>query len=83
LKSLGDQYDKLKKSMVGVLNFRPGNEPTSLTQILRIHQDLKVSDKELDVFHLSFLKTIDEQFKGAVMVSISAATKCGRRGTIC
>src|SRR5262249_26870353 len=62
LKSVDKQYEKLMKSMAGVLNFRPGNEPTSLTQIVDIHRKLRIGQKEFEEFYNSFLETIDEHF---------------------
>ena len=62
LKSLDKQYEKLMRAMIAVLNFKPGNEPTSLTQFVSTHRKIKISAEELDKFCASFLRTIDKHY---------------------
>ena len=52
------QYEKLKESMVAVLNFRPGNEPTSLSAIVKKHQNLGITHEHVDTFRRVFLDTL-------------------------
>jgi serine/threonine protein kinase len=59
-----EQHHKLMMAMVPVLNFRAGNEPTSLDLILETHRCKGISESEFDKFRESFLATIGERFKG-------------------
>lgn len=54
------QRISLMKSMVAVLNFRPGNEPTSLTDIVEKHRNKGISKQEFEKFRESFLDTMDK-----------------------
>ena len=49
-------------SMIAVLNFSPGNEPTSLDNFLKVHKALDISKEEFEAFHDSFLVTLDRFF---------------------
>ena len=53
------QHAKLMHAMVAVLNFRPGNEPTSLDPYLEAHRGKGITAREFDKFRESFLATMD------------------------
>jgi hemoglobin-like flavoprotein len=55
-----DPHKKLMESMVAVLNFSPGNKPTSLDEIARKHSGHQISDIEFRKFHDSFLETLEK-----------------------
>jgi hemoglobin-like flavoprotein len=57
--SVEEQHKKLRGAMAAVLNFRPGNRPTSLEHILDTHRKMKISNEEFENFHKSFLMTIN------------------------
>jgi hypothetical protein len=46
------------ESMVAVLNYRDGNEPTSLSRVVNVHRRLGITAAELDVFRDAFLETL-------------------------
>ena len=52
------QREKLRAAMVEVLNFREGNEPTSLTKHLGIHIQKRVTDDECKKFGEVFIRTL-------------------------
>jgi hemoglobin-like flavoprotein len=58
-KDLKVQHAKLMHAMVAVLNFRPGNEPTSLDPYLEAHRGKGITAREFDKFRESFLATMD------------------------
>jgi serine/threonine protein kinase len=58
-KKLEEQHSKLMKSIAAVLNFREGNEPTSLAQFLEVHKGKNITSAEFVKFHESFLDTMD------------------------
>ena len=47
--------------MVAVLNFHSGNEPTSLTNIVRSHLQYGITENELDALQESFQKTLERE----------------------
>jgi hemoglobin-like flavoprotein len=53
-----EQHEKLMRSMVAVLNFRQGNEPTSLADIVDKHRNLKITRHEFEKFQKSFVRTL-------------------------
>jgi hemoglobin-like flavoprotein len=61
--NLKEQHAKLMNAMVAVLNFRQGNEPTSLDAILDKHRGKGITAQEFERFHQVFLATMD-QFTG-------------------
>jgi len=63
-----DQHRKLMESMVAVLNFRPGNEPTALTAVLEKHLDprIKPTPAEVDQFRDAFLHTLESRMPGTM-----------------
>jgi hemoglobin-like flavoprotein len=58
-KSVEEQHQKLMMAMAAVHNFRPGNSPTSLDQILDKHRGKGITRNEFESFHESFLTTMD------------------------
>jgi serine/threonine protein kinase len=56
-----EQNEKLRRGMAAVLNFRPGNEPTSLRYVARGHRKLGVSEAELVQFKDSFLELLEKR----------------------
>jgi serine/threonine protein kinase len=54
-----EQHSKLMMSMAAVLNFRQGNEPTSLDHILDKHRGKGITELEFKKFRESFLATMD------------------------
>lgn len=58
-----EQHAKLMNAMVAILNFREGNEPTSLDAILDKHRDKEITAQEFKQFHTVFLALMD-QFTG-------------------
>jgi hypothetical protein len=46
-------------AMATVRNFRPGNKPTSLDQVLDKHRGKGITRDEFENFHKSFLATMD------------------------
>jgi hypothetical protein len=54
------QYDKLRKGMAAVLNFYPGNEPTSMHYVIKGHRDKGVTEDELVQFEAVFLQLLQE-----------------------
>jgi hemoglobin-like flavoprotein len=54
-----EQHQKLMMAMATVRNFRPGNKPTSLDQVLDKHRDKGITRDEFENFHKSFLATMD------------------------
>jgi serine/threonine protein kinase len=56
------QHDKLRKGMAAVLNFYPGNEPTSLRYVIDMHRHKGVSEDELVEFEKTFLRLLKERF---------------------
>ena len=55
-----EQHAKLMNAMVAVLNFRQGNEPTSLDAILDKHRGKGITAREFERFHAVFLATMDQ-----------------------
>jgi hemoglobin-like flavoprotein len=55
-------YERLRLAMSAVLNFTPGNEPTSLDNILQRHKDLDITKAEFQEFERSFLDTLEHFF---------------------
>lgn len=60
------QYEKLRRGMAAVLNFRPGNEPTSLRYVMHAHQDKGVTEAELDQFAASFIGLLKDRLDSLV-----------------
>jgi serine/threonine protein kinase len=58
-KSVEEQHQKLMMAMSAVLNFRPGNRPTSLDQILEKHRHKEITRDEFENFHKSFFATLN------------------------
>ena len=56
-----DPADKLMDAMEAVLNFRAGNEPTSLSRYIQKHSDLNVTEQEVEVFSDVFLDTLERK----------------------
>jgi hemoglobin-like flavoprotein len=54
-----EQHQKLMMAMATVRNFRPGNKPTSLDQVLDKHRGKGITRDEFENFHKSFLATMD------------------------
>lgn len=56
-----DQHEKLMESMVAVLNFRAGNEPTALRETVAKHLVLKkgITAEEVDKFVETFVDTLE------------------------
>ncbi|HMA71066.1 MAG TPA: TIR domain-containing protein [Xanthobacteraceae bacterium] len=52
------QHEKLMMAMVAVLNYSPGNKPTSLDQILDKHLCEGITEGEFDKFQHSFVETL-------------------------
>ena len=52
------QHDKLRKGMAAVLNFYPGNEPTSLRYVIEAHRHVGVTKDELLQFKACFLELL-------------------------
>lgn len=52
------QAKALMGAMVSVLNFRASNEPTSLSNIVETHRQLKITSEEVDAFRVVFLDTL-------------------------
>jgi len=55
------QHEKLRKGMAAVLNFRPGNEPTSLRYVIGAHQHKGVTHEELKQFEETFMKVLTQR----------------------
>ena len=51
--------------MAAVLNFYPGNEPTSLRYVIEAHRDKGVTSDELNAFKVCFLETLDDRMDKA------------------
>lgn len=60
------QHDKLKKAMAAVLNFHPGNEPTSLRYVVEAHRNVGVTEGELNQFKSSFLDLLKDRLDNRV-----------------
>ncbi|MBS0151383.1 MAG: TIR domain-containing protein [Nitrospira sp.] len=60
-KRLDQQPQKLMDAMVAVLNFHAGNEPTSLSNIVRSHLKYGITEKELTAFQESFQKILERE----------------------
>jgi len=60
-KSLDSQHVKLRKAMTSVLNFYPGNEPTSMAELTGVHQASQVTAAEIAQFERSFLEVLDKR----------------------
>jgi serine/threonine protein kinase len=73
------QHDKLKKGMAAVLNFYPGNEPTSLRYVTEGHRHKGVTEAELKQFKLSFLETLKARLDSGLALGDEMA---GRRDAI-
>jgi serine/threonine protein kinase len=69
------QHDKLRKGMAAVLNFYPGNEPTSLRYVIDVHRDRQVTNEELEQFSATFLKLLSERLDRKIKGKGSAARK--------
>lgn len=54
------QHDKLRKGMAAVLNFYPGNEPTSLRYVIEGHRNKGVTEDELNEFKTCFLEMLKD-----------------------
>ena len=61
-----EQQDKLRKGMAAVLNFYPGNEPTSLRYVVEHHQNKGVTQEELNEFKSCFLGMLKDRLDRAV-----------------
>ncbi len=55
------QIDKLRKGMAAVLNFHPGNEPTSMRYVSDVHRNTGVTEVELDQFAATFIGLLKER----------------------
>lgn len=53
-----DPHAKLMKAMVAILNYTPGNDPTSIDEFVGKHNELQISAIEFRRFHKSFLETL-------------------------
>jgi hemoglobin-like flavoprotein len=55
------QHEKLMEAMVAVLNFRAGNEPTALREVVAKHLVLKkgITSEEVDKFVQTFVDTLE------------------------
>ena len=70
------QYDKLRKGMAAVLNFYPGNEPTSLRYVIDVHHNKRVSEEELAQFQDTFMELLTERLdRGLAGTNDSASHK--------
>jgi serine/threonine protein kinase len=54
------QYDKLRMGMAAVLNFYPGNEPTSMRYVSELHRTKGVTEDELVQFKVTFLQLLKD-----------------------
>jgi len=72
------QHDKLRKGMAAVLNFYPGNEPTSLRYVIDMHRNKGVTEAELVQFEETFLQLIQERLdKGMARTPEMVEQKAG------
>jgi serine/threonine protein kinase len=62
-KNHGQQHEYLKKAMAAVLNFNPGNEPTSLRYVVNAHKDKGVTEAELNQFECNFITLLKERLE--------------------
>lgn len=60
------QHDKLRKGMAAVLNFYPGNEPTSLRYVIEGHRNKGVTEDELSAFKSCFLEMLKDRLDRGV-----------------
>jgi hypothetical protein len=60
------QHDKLRKGMAAVLNFYPGNEPTSLRYVIEGHRNKGVTEDELNQFKSCFLEMLKDRLDSGV-----------------
>jgi hypothetical protein len=60
------QHDKLRKGMAAVLNFYPGNEPTSLRYVVEGHRNKGVTEDELNQFKSCFLELLKDRLDRGV-----------------
>lgn len=54
-------HRKLIASLKAVLNYRPGNDPTSINSLIPFHQNKGITAQHFDAFKASFLETLRER----------------------
>ena len=68
------QHVILRKAMAYVLNFHPGNEPTSLQYLIGTHKKYAVTKLELEHFKCSFIEVCGSHIKSVITNSSDEPT---------